>query len=402
VVPSASSGILSDFRAWFGRSQRAGVLLALFLLLIPGFALTAFTTRAYRSEQQRLAAESSRRGERALRDGHPAAAIDELRTAMSLAPTRSRRLRLAQALAASGRDAEARAHLLTLREGAPGDGVINLELARLAGRAGDVTGASHYYRNAIEGAWEAAPDRNRRQVRLELAEFLVRQGTPAQAEAELITLAADMPRDPALHVRVGDLLMEAQQARRAFDVYRAALRIDSASRRALQGAGESAFRMANYVTARRYFEAVAAAEPGNAHVRGRLETITAVLAVDPFRRGLPARERARRVVLAFEIASSRLQACSASLGIALPADQGSPPDPEAANADGLQRLALELRGTAPIVKVDTMSRDPDALERVMDVVFRIEDACEARCGEAGHGSDQALVLIARGRRATEH
>jgi tetratricopeptide (TPR) repeat protein len=377
------------------------VLFGLFLLLLPGFALTAFTTRGYRAEQQRLAAESSHRGDSALRNGHPAEAIDELRTAMSLAPTRPRRLRLAQALAAAGRDAEARAHLLTLREDAPGDGVINLELARLAGRDGDVMSASHYYRNAIEGAWDTAPERNRREVRLELAELLVRHGTPTQAEAELITLAADMPRDPALHVRVGDLLMQAQQAPRAFDVYTAALQIDPASRRALQGAGESAFRMANYVTARRYFEGVASTEPGNGHVRGRLDTITAVLTMDPFRRGLPARERARRAVLAFEIASSRLQACSASLGIALPGAQASPPDPEAPNADGLQRLALELRDTAPIVKVNTMSRDPDALERVMDVVFRVEDACEARCGEAGHGSDQALVLIARGRSATE-
>jgi tetratricopeptide (TPR) repeat protein len=401
VVPFSGPGALAKAHAWFRRSQRGRVLFGLFLLLLPGFALTAFTTRAYRSEQQRLAAESSHRGDSALRNGRPAEAIDELRTAMSLAPTRQRRLRLGQALAAAGRDAEARAHLLTLREDAPGDGVINLELARLAGRDGDVTSASHYYRNAIEGAWETAPEGNRRKVRLELAELLVRQGTPTQAEAELITLAADMPRDPALHVRVGDLLMQAQQAPRAFDVYTAALQIDPASRRALQGAGESAFRMANYVTARRYFEAVASAEPGNAHVRGRLDTITAVLTMDPFRRGLAARERARRVVLAFEIASARLEACSASLGIALPAAQVSTPAPEASNTDGLQRLATELRDTAPSVKVNTLLRDPDAMERVMDLVFRVEDACEARCGEAGHGSDQALVLIARGRRATE-
>ena len=133
MVPSSDQGGLADARAWLRRSHRTRVLFGLFLLLMPAFALTAFTTRAYRSEQQRLAAESSHRGDRALRDGRPAEAIDELRTAMSLAPTRPRRLRLAQALAAAGRDAEARAHLLTLREGAPGDGVINLELARLAG-----------------------------------------------------------------------------------------------------------------------------------------------------------------------------------------------------------------------------------------------------------------------------
>ena len=160
---------------------------------------------------------------------------------MSLAATRSRRLRLAQALAAAGRDAEARAHLLTLREGTPGDGLINLELARLAARDADVPHAAQYYRDAIEGAWDRAPDTRRREARLELADLLVRHGPPAAAEGELIALAADLPPDPGLHVRVGDLLMEAQQVRRAFDVYTAALRLDPASVRAAQGAGESAF-----------------------------------------------------------------------------------------------------------------------------------------------------------------
>jgi tetratricopeptide (TPR) repeat protein len=274
-----------------------------------------------------------------------------------------------------------------------------------------VTGASRYYRNAIEGAWEAAPDTNRREVRLELSELLVRRGTAAQAEAELIALAADMPRDAGLHVRVGDLLMQAQQPRRAFDVYTAALRIDPASRRALQGAGEAAFRLANYVTARRHFAAVAAAEPGNTHVRGRLDTITAVLSLDPFRRGLAARERARRAALAFEIASKRLEACTGLRGISLPPSEaassapapavsdGAPAEP--AMSDGLQRLLTEVRDTAAMVNVNTLARDPDALDRVMDLVFRIEEACEASCGEAGHGSDQAVVLIARDRRATE-
>jgi tetratricopeptide (TPR) repeat protein len=275
--------------------------------------------------------------------------------------------------------------------------VINRELALLAARDGDLAAASHYYRNAIEGAWDTAPDANRRGIRLELAELLVRRGTPAQAEAELITLAADMPRDPALHVRVGDLLMQAHQPRRAFDVYTVALRIDPSSRRALQGAGESAFRLTNYVTARRYLTAVAAAEPENMHVRGRLDTIAAVLGLDPFRRGLPARERARRAAMAFEIASTRLHACSESLGISLPGAAAASPLPEAA-IDGLQRLGTEVRETAPTLKRNVLSRDPEALDRVMDLIFRIEDACETRCGEAGHGSDQALVLIANDRR----
>jgi tetratricopeptide (TPR) repeat protein len=363
----------------------------LFLLLIPAFTVTAFTTRTYRHEQQRLAAEYSQRGERALRDGRPVDAIEALRTAMSVAPTRPRRLRLAQALAAAGREAEARAHLLTLREGAPGDGVINVELARVAARDGNVTDASHYYRHAIEGAWDTAPDRHRREARLELADLLVHRGTPAQAEAELIALAADLPQDAALHVRVGDLLMQAQQVRRAFDIYVAALRFQPAHVRASQGAGEAAFRLANYVTARRYFTRVAAAEPGNAHVRGRLETVNAVISLDPFGRGLAARERARRAALAFDIASRRLAACAAAPG---PARAGSA-------TDDLVRLGSEAHALDRRGHSAALSRDPDLVDQVMDLVFRIEEACEVRCGEAGHGSDQALVLIARDRRATE-
>ena len=310
---------------------------------------------------------------------------------MSLAPTRPRRLRLAQALSSAGRDAEARAHLLTLRESAPGDGIINLELARLAARAADVPRAARYYHDAVEGAWASAPDTHRREARLELAELLVRHGTPAQAEAELIALAADLPPDAALHVRVGDLLLQAQLTRRAFEVYTAALRFDPSSMRARQGAGESAFALANYVTARRYFAAVVATEPGNTHVRGRLETVGAVLGLDPFGRGLAARERARRASLGFEIASKRLAACAGTQGVSLE---------EAPAHDDVQRLSAEAHELAPRVRVLLMSRDPDLLDQVMDLVFRTEEACEARCGPAG-GADQALVLIARDRRATE-
>ena len=387
----SSSTLLADARAWFRRSHRGRVLLALFLLLIPAFALTAFTTRAYRGEQQRLATESFGRGERARAGGRAADAVNELRTAMSLAPTRQRRLRLAQALATAGRDAEARAHLLTLRESAPGDGVINLELAQLATRGGNVPEATRYYRDAIEGAWTAAPDLRRRQARLELADLLVHHGTPAQAEAELIALAADLPADAGLHVRVGDLLMQAQLARRAFEVYTAALRFAPANVRARQGAGESAFGLANYVTARRYLTAVIDAEPGNTHVRERLETIGAVLGLDPFSRRLASRERARRAGAGFEIASARLAACAAAHGISL--DQG-------ARGDELQQLSAEERTIAPRVQVKALARDPDLLDEVMDLVFRAEEASQARCGRGGV-FDEALVLIARDRRATE-
>jgi tetratricopeptide (TPR) repeat protein len=372
-------------------SRRARVLTALFVLLIPAFAATAFTTRAYRAERERLAEETFARGEGALARGHAGEAVTELRTALSLAPTRARRLRLAQALAAAGRTAEARAHLLTLRETTPGDGLINLELARLAARDADVSRATRYYRDAIEGAWQTTPDAYRRTARLELGELLVQRGTPAQAEGELIALAADLPPDASLHVRLGDLLMEARLPRRAFDLYTTALRLDPRNIRARQGAGEASFTQQNYVTARRYYAGVAAVEPGNTYVHGRLETVNAIIGLDPFARGLGSRERARRAALAFDIASRRLADCARALGIAL--DSG-------ASGDALQQLAAEARTLTSGVGVAPLARDPDLLDRTMDLVFRLEETCEARCGRAS-GQNEALVLIARDRRGTE-
>jgi tetratricopeptide (TPR) repeat protein len=372
-------------------SRRARVLTALFALLVPAFAVTAFTTRSYHAEQERLAGETFARGERALGQGHAGEAVTELRTALSLTPTRPRRLRLAQALAADGRVAEARAHLLTLRETAPGDGVINLELARLAARENDIPRATRYYRDAIEGAWQTTPDAQRRSARLELGELLVRQGTPAQAEGELIALAADLPPDPSLHVRLGDLLMAAQLPRRAFDLYTSALRLEPRNIRARQGAAEAAFGLQNYVTARRYYAAVAAVEPGNTYVRGRLETVNAIIGLDPFARGLGSYERARRAALAYDIASRRLAACAEA--------QGVPLDPGAAG-DDLQQFAAEAQVLRRRVRIGPLARDPDLLDQTMDLVFRIEEAADARCGRAA-GQDEALVLIARDRRSTE-
>ena len=102
------------------------------------------------------------------------------------------RLHLAQALMAADRGPEARAHLLTLWANQPGNGPVNLELARLAATEGDMTTALRHYHNAIEGAWDEAPEDRRRHARLELARFLVdlKHATP-QAQAELIAPAAD-------------------------------------------------------------------------------------------------------------------------------------------------------------------------------------------------------------------
>src|SRR6185437_15818288 len=129
----------------------------LVLTLITGalFLVTLFLFRSFMSHRAELAVRWSGRGQEALRAGKPEEAIMALRTGLSYAPeTRSYELLLAQALAEAGRTEEASSYFTGLWVTQPGDGFINLELARLAAKKSDTQNAIKYYRASVYGTWE--------------------------------------------------------------------------------------------------------------------------------------------------------------------------------------------------------------------------------------------------------
>lgn len=165
--------------------------------LVPAFAGVQELVSGARDRRQHIALQWADRASRDLEAGRPLAAAEDFRIAQEYARDRSRyRLPLAHALLAAGRVLEARAQLLTLWSEMPGNGVVNLELGRLAARSGDVEGAIRYYHGAIDGAWDDNAPRERRRARVELARVLVEDGNQTQALAELIALSADPPKDP--------------------------------------------------------------------------------------------------------------------------------------------------------------------------------------------------------------
>jgi Tfp pilus assembly protein PilF len=264
--------------------------------------------------------------------------------------------------------------------------VINLELARLAAGDGDVQAATRYYRDAVEGAWDADTEHRRRETRLELAEMLVRVHDTARAQAELTVATTDLPDDPRFHVRVARLLSATGAHERAFDVYRSALALAPKDAAALAGAGDEAVATGRYATARGYLAKALARDPANARVRDQLATLSAVAALDPFARGVAARERARRALDAFAYAGARLAACRAETG--------------AAQATELAALLDEWHGLEKNAVPKALARDPDLLDRTMDLVFTVEERTRTACGEP-RGVDLALLLIGRDRRAVE-
>ncbi len=89
----------------------------------------------------------------------------------------------------------------------PEDGLVNLELARIAVQKEQTEQALRYYHNAIYATWpEDQPDDQegkRREARLELIGFLLRTNARAQAESELIALAENVGRRCSAAATVG-------------------------------------------------------------------------------------------------------------------------------------------------------------------------------------------------------
>jgi len=376
---------------FFWSFRRETFLLATLATLLLLFVATGFVARLYHAQEQSLAASWHRRGEAELRAGRANAAIEDFRNALVYARDNTQyRLQLAEALAAAGRVEEARNHLLNLREAEPGNGTVNLELARLAKRQGLVPEALRYFHHAIYGEWDDDPIAHRRQARLELSEFLLRSGMKAEAQAELIALANDLPPDPALHAQVGALLLRAGEYDHAAVLFKQALRLQPNLAEALEGAGETYFEMADYHNAQHYLERAVREDPNAPRASSLLETTEGVLGIDPFQRRLSSQERARRTVRAMKQAVARLESCAASRGIPLAGTSAPTP---------LQQLWARAQEVQPQVRERVLAREPDRIAPTMDLVFEIERAAEQECGTP-QGLDQALLLLARGQGGT--
>jgi tetratricopeptide (TPR) repeat protein len=289
------------------------------------------------------------------------------------------RLHLAEALIDAKRPAEARARLLTLWTEQPGNGPINLQLARLAAADNDLGNAMRYYHAAIDGAWETGATTARRGARLELVRLLLARGQRTRAQSELIALIDDLPPDPALVTDVGELFVQAGVDTRAVTLFERALDLDPKNARAARLAAEAEYRLGDYRQAQRDFQVAQRITPLAPEDRSMLEVSGRVLAMDPYRARLSIRERARRILETLAAARDRFGRCQGS------ASPGTAPDARVADlASRLQALAKPTR--------HTLERDPDAAEKTMDLVADITRLPESMCGPATV-QDRALEII---------
>ena len=364
------------------------VVVCLLILAIAAFAGVTRLANRFHEQQKALARHLFAAGQAALQSGEMEQAVEDFRAALSYSRDDPEyQLSLARALRDTGRTDEAETYLLSLWEHAPQEADISLALGRLYAREKSVESAIRFYHNAIYGVWESEPDLHRRDAQLELVDFLLKQGATQQAQAELITLATELPRDASLLVRVGQMFARTQDYDHALGEFQRVLRFDRDNAEALAGAGDAEFHLGRYRAAQGHLQAAVRQNPNDSQSKTTLEICTLVLQSDPFARRISNAERNRRIRAAFDRAGERLASCGAEPAGNQPG-QGLPAS--------LGVLKAQWEEMKPKLRRLNSPEEADLPDTAMDLVAQIEQEAgsEKQCSSATP-LDRALLLVAQ-------
>lgn len=366
-------------------------LLILLLITVALFVCTWLLHRSFIDHQALLGARWKARGVADLNAGKPGPAIESLRSALAYVPDRDTEIDLATALAQAGRTQEAFAYFNTLRESAPGDGMINLQLARLAAKQGNVPLAILRYQSSLDGTWQGNGYERHREVRLEMAGYLIAQHQYDKARAQLLIAASNAPTDDlAALLQIADMLEQAQDLPDALNLYRsiAARRVPPVP--ALEGAGRAAFYLGRYRVAAAYLgrelgnpKSKSLPQDAIAGDRKMLDTANRVLMLYPAS-DLPARVRAQRVLAGKNLAHARLTACA----MTQPASTKLAP------------LVSRWTQIPQQITLYQLEQNPDLNQTILQLEYDTETVTAQVCG-APTGDDAILLRIAQNPGAVE-
>jgi Flp pilus assembly protein TadD len=289
-------------------------------------------------------------------------------------------LSLAEALISVGQTEEARQILIRLRDARPEDGKINLDLARLSVKNGEVEVARRYYHQALYGMWpigQAETEQSR--IRTEFVRFLIEQHDTDNAVSELLILAANGPSDAAAKTDLGWLFLQAGEPARARTQFIEALKLEPMNASALSGTGEAEFQLGNDAAARKQLQLAAEQGPLMPDSQRAFDLSGLILSYDPLAAGIGTRERVRRLKQALQQSGTRLEMCENHAAL-----------PHSAALEAFRADAAHI--TQELGRNGSGS-DLDLLRDGLRIASNAELAAAESCGPSSE-LDEAIVLAA--------
>ncbi len=324
--------------------------------------------------------------------GRADAAIIDLRTALAYSPgTRAYELLLAQALGqadCSGCRDESYNYYMSLWEAQPGDGPINLALARLAAGRKDRQAAINFYRASIYGTWEGNGVDRRADVRLELAQYLIENNDLPAARLELLTAGTNAPDNFERDRKLGEMLQQTGDPVDAWTYDQKAVSDKPTDTAALRAAANLAYHSGDFEAAHRLFTREIAAldaghvssDPDVAEQRTMARNAERIVALDPSSTQSP-KDRVTRILTARAIAKKRFDQCSAKFSAENPL-----PAP-------LEPIDARWVGPASALTSTALLRDPVQQTATMQLIFDTEIETAKLC-TAPTGDDNLLLVLA--------
>jgi len=354
-------------------------------LTLVALALGGVTTllfRSFEAHREELSIRWAESGQQALAQGNSADAVRALRTSLEFRPdVRANQLALARALAANGHADEAENYFLNLWQAQPGDGNINLELARLKRQQQKPIDAIEYYRAAIFGTWPGDAPARRRDTRLELATYLIERGQDKAALAELLIAAGNNP-DAKSQIRIGDALAAAGDPKDAAAAYRNAVEDKTLEATAQAKLGELCYAAGDYPCAAEGLNRALRKTAWTAEQKQRMETMqqnAERLQALAMSHDLPSQLRADHLMQGARIATARITSCMAKS--------------DAVNAT-LNSLQQQWDALNTAKNRAALRHDDDLQDQYRSLVFASETAAVSVCGAAT--GDDALLLYLSG------
>lgn len=367
------------------------VFLALTCITLLLYALTLLLFRSFEGHRADLAVYWAEQGRDQLAHGRSGDAATSLRNALSYDPdNRPYELLLAQALAESGQTEQAMNYLLNLRDIQPGDGFINLELARLARAKGLTQQAIDYYHASIFGDWPGDGLTRRRNIRLELVDYLTSIHNLTGARAELLIASGNAANDVDINIVLGGKFAAIGDTSDALNSYQKALADDPHQQAALEAAGRLSLQLGDDAAARAFLDRDLQEGIKDASQRDQVMAAAAEakrLEELSFSANLPDHERAEHLLLGKAIAEARFNSCSAQLGESA--------KPSAAMSDLKSRWKA-----AEKIRLHALEEDEQMQGDLAALIGDTEVTASRACGFPS-GDDAILLRLATSRESNQ-
>jgi tetratricopeptide (TPR) repeat protein len=184
--------------------------------------------------------------------------------------------------------------LSAVAEVEPQNGPVWVGLAEIARARGDKRQALRLFQQALAREWPAQEESRRRSAQLERAALLSDTGRRSEAVSLLLSMIEQHGDDPAIGKKAAGMVKAVGSPEHVEEAYAALATRFPADGSVWLGLGDARLAAGKDVSALDAYRRAVNADPDNSEALRGVARVEEVLRLDPTRRGLSVRERARR------------------------------------------------------------------------------------------------------------